>query len=154
MERTISRSWTNPSFFLQNLCGRVDFPHKLTSPKTTPPFAEYPSAHSSYSGASGEVLRSFFGNDVFIANATVIPAGTSRTEPKRVSGETGYIAGVTDVPNSGPNTVGYVPAQVLCVYQRKLTQRIILFNSVLGLKLLKAQEYLDSMEDSTSCQET
>jgi hypothetical protein len=38
--------------------------------------------------------------------------GTSLLEPRRVQGEPGFVAGLTDVPNSGPNTVGFVPAQV------------------------------------------
>jgi len=76
----------------------------------TPPFSEYPSGHSTWSGAAFVVLRNFFGDDVFRGDSVVIPAGGSGAEGRITVGSPGYIAGVTDVPNSGPATVGYVPA--------------------------------------------
>lgn len=75
----------------------------------TPPFAEYTSGHSGFSGASAEVLKRFFGSDEMGLSFTV-KEGESLFEPKITAGNPGYIAGVTDVPNSGPNTIGYVPA--------------------------------------------
>lgn len=52
----------------------------------TPPFAEYPSGHSTFSAAAAEVLRRFTGSDAFGATATV-PAGSSRIEPGLVPAE-------------------------------------------------------------------
>lgn len=75
----------------------------------TPPFAEYTSGHSCFSMSSARVLQLFFGSDVFNYTYT-IPAGASLFEPRIDQGSPGYIANVTDVPNTGYNTVGYVPA--------------------------------------------
>ena len=50
----------------------------LTFP--TPPFAEYPSGHSTFSAAAAEVLRRFTGSDRFGASVTVT-AGSSKVEP-------------------------------------------------------------------------
>eukprot|EP01120_Amphizonella_sp_Union-15-10_P002012 TRINITY_DN1214_c0_g1_i1.p1 TRINITY_DN1214_c0_g1~~TRINITY_DN1214_c0_g1_i1.p1 ORF type:complete len:520 (-),score=61.48 TRINITY_DN1214_c0_g1_i1:91-1650(-) len=75
----------------------------------TPSFSEYVSGHSVFSMASAEVLRRFFCSDTFGGSYTVLP-GNSTTEPKITSNQTGYIAGLTDVPNTGPGTPGYVPA--------------------------------------------
>ena len=52
----------------------------------TPPFAEYPSGHSTFSAAAAEILRRFTGSDAFGAAATV-PAGSSRIEPGLVPAE-------------------------------------------------------------------
>jgi len=76
----------------------------------TPPFAEYVSGHSTFSAASATVLKHFFGSDEFNGRY-VIKKGESLFEPKIEKGQDGYIEGVTDVPNSGPETVGYVPAE-------------------------------------------
>ncbi|NUW29912.1 vanadium-dependent haloperoxidase [Nonomuraea sp. SMC257] len=46
----------------------------------TPPFAEYVSGHSTFSGAAAEVLRSFTGGDAFGGQA-VIAKGSSQVEP-------------------------------------------------------------------------
>jgi len=74
----------------------------------TPAFSEYTSGHSTFSAASAEVFKRFFGSDDF-NYATMIMAGDSLFEPMITSGK-GWIPGVTDVPNQGPNTVGYSPA--------------------------------------------
>jgi hypothetical protein len=47
----------------------------------TPPFPEYVSGHSTFSGAGARVIRSFLGSDNFGASVT-IRAGTSRFEPR------------------------------------------------------------------------
>jgi membrane-associated phospholipid phosphatase len=40
---------------------------------TTPPFSEYPSGHSTWSGAASVVLRNFFGgNDTFRGDSVTI----------------------------------------------------------------------------------
>jgi hypothetical protein len=46
----------------------------------TPPFAEFPSGHSTFSAAAATVLARFTGSDRFGAAVTV-PAGSSRVEP-------------------------------------------------------------------------
>lgn len=76
----------------------------------TPPFAEYVSGHSTFSTASAEVLSRFFDSDVYEASHTV-RAGESLFEPRiNDTSNPRYQAGVTDVPNAGPFTAGYVPA--------------------------------------------
>lgn len=42
--------------------------------------------------------------------------GKSFVEPRRVAGESGYVAGVTDRPNRGPRSIGFSPARdvILC----------------------------------------
>jgi len=46
----------------------------------TPPFPEYVSGHSTFSGAGAKVLQQFTGSDLFGARVTLRP-GTSRIEP-------------------------------------------------------------------------
>jgi len=46
----------------------------------TPPFPEYVSGHSTFSGAGAKVLRQFTGSDLFGARVTLKP-GSSRIEP-------------------------------------------------------------------------
>ena len=49
----------------------------------TPPFAEYPSGHSTFSAAGAEVLHLFTGRSDFGATV-VVPAGASHIEPGSV----------------------------------------------------------------------
>lgn len=80
----------------------------------TPPFASYVSGHSAFSAASAEVFRLFFnGSDEFGFSATV-EAGQSLFEP-RISdpSDPKFVDGLTNVPNQGPGTVGYSPAQTI-----------------------------------------
>ncbi len=81
----------------------------------TPPFAEYVSGHSTFSNSSATVLALFFKSDAMGLSFTV-KEGESLFEPKITVGNPGYIAGVTDVPNTGPETVGYVPATDITVH--------------------------------------
>ena len=48
----------------------------------TPAFPEYLSGHSTFSAASAEVLKAFTGSDAF-GNSVVVPAGSSRIEPRQ-----------------------------------------------------------------------
>jgi hypothetical protein len=50
----------------------------------TPPFPEYVSGHSTFSGAGARILSMFTGSDAFGASVTVT-AGTSRIEPRTPS---------------------------------------------------------------------
>jgi hypothetical protein len=58
----------------------------------TPPFAEYTSGHSAFSGAASEVFTGFAGTDTFkTAMLVMMPAGSSTIEPGRVpSVDTGF----------------------------------------------------------------
>jgi len=76
----------------------------------TPGFSGYISGHSTFSAASAEVLRQFFGNDQFRGISYTITAGSSIFEPRITAGNPGHVGGVTDVANSGPETIGYSPA--------------------------------------------
>jgi len=77
----------------------------------TPPFPEYPSGHSGFSAASATVLAAFFGDDTFRGKNYTIFAGHSVIEPAITnSSQSGFVDGVTNVPNTGPGTPGYSPA--------------------------------------------
>jgi hypothetical protein len=102
-------SWLGPYMGIGIMNGSLWQPYQ-NQYFVTPAFAGYISGHSTFSAASAQVLRLFFGNDTFLGNSYTITAGTSLFEPKILSGNPGYIAGVTDVPNTGPKTVGYSPA--------------------------------------------
>ena len=78
----------------------------------TPPFAAYASGHSTFSSAAAEVLRLFFGDDAYRGPRCFKTAeGASLFEPK-----SSKVPGMTDVPNRGSMTPGYVPADdvVMC----------------------------------------
>ena len=78
----------------------------------TPNFPAYTSGHSTFSAAGAEVLRLFFGDDRYRGPSCYLSEeGTSFFEPK-----SDVLPGISDVPNTGPMSVGYVPADdvVLC----------------------------------------
>lgn len=77
----------------------------------TPPFAGYVSGHSTFSAAAAETLKLFFGSDDYKGPQCVLfKEGESTFERKITAGEEGFKKGVTDVPNTGPETTGYSPA--------------------------------------------
>jgi len=71
---------------------------------------EYPCGHCIACASAFNSLRLYFGSDEFLGNNITTAEGTNAPEPKITAGNPGYIAGVTDVPNTGYNTVGYSPA--------------------------------------------
>lgn len=78
----------------------------------TPPFAAYTSGHSTFSAAGAEALRLFFGSDQYRGpKCDRVRAGESLFEPRSSARP-----GISDVPNTGPGTPGYVPRDdvVLC----------------------------------------
>lgn len=78
----------------------------------TPPFAAYTSGHSTFSAAAAEAMRLFFSGDNYKGPACDrVREGESLFEPRSDA-----IPGVSDQPNTGPNSQGYVPADdvVLC----------------------------------------
>lgn len=102
------QAWKGPYMGVGMINGSTWQPYQSTY-FVTPPFAEYVSGHSTFSRASAVVLKLFFGSDKMGLSYTV-KEGESIFEPKIEAGNPGYVAGVTDVPNTGPETVGYVPA--------------------------------------------
>lgn len=78
----------------------------------TPPFAAYTSGHSTFSAAASEALRLFFEDDAYVGPfCDVVLEGESLFEPYSED-----YPGLSDHPNSGPFSTGYVPADdvVLC----------------------------------------
>eukprot|EP00210_Caulerpa_lentillifera_P002701 g2581.t1 len=78
----------------------------------TPSFAGYTSGHSTFSAAATQALFLFFGsNDYRGPRCDRIRKGESLFEPR-----SGARPGLSDVPNTGPGTPGYSPAEdvVLC----------------------------------------
>jgi len=71
---------------------------------------EYPCEHCVNFGVVGQVLTNFFGSDRYLGRNITVGEGTYLVEKKITVGNPGYVAGVTDVPNTGPNSVGYAPA--------------------------------------------
>jgi hypothetical protein len=78
--RTI-RAWGGPYQGSQAMDGAAWRPYLAT-----PPFAEYPSGHSTFSAAGAGVLNLFTGRHDFGATV-VVPAGASRVEPGAVPAE-------------------------------------------------------------------
>jgi hypothetical protein len=73
------KAWGGPGLGTVTMLGEQWQPYQPTD-VVTPPFAEYVSGHSTFSGASFEVLRSFTGTDALNLSVT-IPKGQSRVEP-------------------------------------------------------------------------
>eukprot|EP00178_Gracilaria_changii_P025359 TRINITY_DN78156_c0_g1_i1.p1 TRINITY_DN78156_c0_g1~~TRINITY_DN78156_c0_g1_i1.p1 ORF type:complete len:507 (-),score=64.16 TRINITY_DN78156_c0_g1_i1:743-2263(-) len=77
----------------------------------TPPFPGYTSGHSAVAAAGARVLGHFFeGERPLGANCHMTKAGMSVIEPRIEKGSPGYEAGLTDVPNRGPRSEGFSPA--------------------------------------------
>lgn len=71
----------------------------------TPPFGAYVSGHSTFSAAAAEVMKLYFGSDDFVGpKCASFEEGSSAFEQR-----SGSVPGVSDVPNSGKDTVGYSP---------------------------------------------
>lgn len=89
----------------------------------TPPFPGYVSGHSAVFAAGAVVLRRMLGEDVLRgANCATRKKGMSMVEPMIRRGEKGYVAGVTDRPNSGPKSKGYSPAKDITMCWRGFTE--------------------------------
>jgi hypothetical protein len=76
------RAWAGPYQGTKVIDGAAWFPYQPTT-FPTPPFPEYSSGHSNFSAAGAEILMLFTGRDRF-GGSTVLPAGSSRTEPGAV----------------------------------------------------------------------
>jgi hypothetical protein len=72
-------AWAGPYKGTRLIRGETWTPYQATT-FPTPPFPEYVSGHSTFSGAGAKVLQRFTGSDLFGARVTVRP-GTSFVEP-------------------------------------------------------------------------
>ncbi len=73
-------AWAGPGLGTKRILAQRFLSYQTPDLDPSPPFAEYPSGHSSFSGAGAEVLRAFTGSDRFGAAVTFEP-GSSRFEP-------------------------------------------------------------------------
>ena len=104
------QAWAGPYQGVKTVDGGSWKPYQESN-FVTPPFSEYVSGHSSFSTAAAAVLSNFFGSPNWIGpNSVTVGTGESLFEP-RITDVTNprYVAGVTDVANSGYNTMGYSP---------------------------------------------
>jgi hypothetical protein len=78
------KGWLGPGKGLGDIDGGSWIPYQEPG-FVTPPFAEYTSGHSAFSGAASEVFTGFAGTDTFkTALLVMMPAGTSTIEPNLV----------------------------------------------------------------------
>ncbi|MFZ1805517.1 MAG: vanadium-dependent haloperoxidase [Nitrospira sp.] len=73
------RAWAGPGLGTRLING-TDWKPYQASTVVTPPFAEYVSGHSIFSGSAARVLKLFTGSDRF-GHSVTIPAGQSAVEP-------------------------------------------------------------------------
>lgn len=79
MKGKLVLAWAGPYKGTRLIRGETWHPYQATT-FPTPPFPEYVSGHSTFSGAGARVLQRFTGSDLFGARVTVRP-GTSFIEP-------------------------------------------------------------------------
>jgi len=79
-----------------------------------PPNPDYPCGHCIGSSAATNAINEFYQNNTFVGWPRTYNAGQSQLEPKIDSGPR-WIPGVTDVPNTGPASIGYSPAAQITV---------------------------------------
>ncbi|CAD7698096.1 unnamed protein product [Ostreobium quekettii] len=112
----VVEAWKGPYLGVGKVEASSWQPYQATT-FVTPPFPGYVSGHSTFSAAGAAVLRDYFGGDSYLApKCRRIAEGSSLFEGKIVKGQDGYVKNLTDKPNTGSKTTGYVPAQdvVLC----------------------------------------
>ena len=103
-------AWNRPYLGVRNITNEGDDTWRPYL--QTPPFPGYTSGHAGVAGAGSAILSKFFPDGMITGNNCAMQLmGMSRTEPKIDTGEPGYIEGVTDIPNEGPMTVGFSPAE-------------------------------------------
>ena len=79
MKGKLVLAWAGPYKGTRLIKGETWHPYQAAT-FPTPPFAEYVSGHSTFSGAGAKVLQQFTGSDLFGARVTVRP-GSSFIEP-------------------------------------------------------------------------
>src|SRR3990167_577588 len=104
------QAWAGPYQGVKTVDGGSWKPYQETN-FVTPPFSEYVSGHSTFSTAAAVVLANFFDSPNWLGpNSITVNAGESAFEPRVTDvNDPRYVAGVTDVANTGYNTVGYSP---------------------------------------------
>ena len=104
------QAWAGPYQGVKTIDGGSWKPYQEAN-FVTPPFSEYVSGHSTFSTAAATVLSNFFDSPNWLGpNSVTVNAGESAFEPRITDvNDPRYIAGVTDVSNTGFNTVGYSP---------------------------------------------
>jgi hypothetical protein len=108
-------TWRGPYLGVGTMPGRNWFSY-TTPGGSSPPFPGFVSGHATFSAATAELFKLWNGGNDTMDWQYIYRAGTSLMEPRRLAGDPLFVAGVTDVPNQGPATVGYVPAQVCRIY--------------------------------------
>eukprot|EP00803_Ostreobium_quekettii_P003985 evm.model.scf_129.9 EVM.evm.TU.scf_129.9 scf_129:95247-100481(+) len=109
-------AWTKPYMGVDTINASSWQPYQATT-FVTPPFAGYVSGHSTFSAAASQVLKHYFRTEEYMApKCRRILEGSSLFEGRIDPGGEFYVEDLTDVPNQGPKTRGYVPAEdvVLC----------------------------------------
>jgi hypothetical protein len=76
------RAWGGPYQGTKHIDGAAWFPYQPTTFQT-PPFPEYSSGHSNFSAAGAEIL-SRFTHRVRFGASVMLPAGSSKVEPRTV----------------------------------------------------------------------
>jgi hypothetical protein len=109
------------------------------------PNPEYPCGHCSHSGVVGAAFKAFFGgNDTFIGYSRTYLPGTFWQEPKiTIPSDPRYIAGVTNVPNTGKESIGYAPANNVTLSWNtwtELTSQASLSRTYLGVHYDDSQQ--------------
>lgn len=104
-------AWNRPYHgvreFFNGADGETCWPYLRTSG-----FPGWVSGHATVTLSGAKVLERWFSDGgVKGANYGFLKKGMSRTEPMLLKGTPGYVAGVMDVPNSGPATVGFSPTE-------------------------------------------
>lgn len=105
----VIKAWKGPYQGVQTFTNTKRMPFQIYIPMPAHP--TYVSGHSTIAGAASQVLKRFFGKNSQAANCITVMEGASMFEPRIGKGEDGFVDGVTNVPNSGPMSVGYSPAR-------------------------------------------
>jgi hypothetical protein len=102
-------SWAGPYQGIKSIPGQnwtAWYPYGLVNNPTP----EFPCGHCIHFASTMFFMEKYFKTPYFLGTNVTIAEGTSFAERKISSGNTGYIPGVTDVPNTGPFSIGYAPA--------------------------------------------
>jgi len=102
------QSWAGPYMGVQTIPGS-NWQGWFVPGRVNNAGPEYACGHCINFASTTTILESYFGL-AFRGNNVTIAKGTFEVEPKITQGNPGFIAGVTDVANTGPNSIGYGPA--------------------------------------------
>jgi hypothetical protein len=89
----------------------------------TPGFPDYISGHSTSAGAVFQAYKRYFGNNDNFGFSVTIPKGRSIVEPEITDpSDPKYKKDETDIPNTGPNSIGYSPASPVTLHWNTFTE--------------------------------